>query len=345
MIETEHEKRAKVTVIEPMGYGNPDSAISYKKKIESGELASEIDNFTQEFIKNGEGLVAVHEHDDGCIDGRCSERVYTTEEELDAIANGDDSQEYTSENHERAKVAGGGYFTGEAARLGAGVRGESIDQDIARLGTDLAGKGIVCGAHSGGHMNGEGTDCGANDKFLPILENAAVYKEELGNTTAALFALIGLDFSEPTFDAVSAHWADAATDGAYFEGSTGKTRLKTVLNTQKTVNELDGVEKPVAVTKHLRGSHNEAYIIVNFVEGKTFSQNALLQKQREQFPGVPDEELPQAFVVDAWRVVQLADAAVEDDKKQEALYAGVAYQLATAATLTDGSLKIFTYTE
>lgn len=336
MIEKEHEQKPNVTILEPMGYGIPDATISHEKMTKSGELRPEVDTAAQEYLKSGEGLIAVHEHDDGCIDGRCTEQVYTSAGEL---------KQSDSSNHERAKVSGGGYITGQAIRLGVGVRGESIDSDLAAIGTDFAEKDIVCGAHSGGQLSGEGTGCGANDKFRAILENATVYKDNLRETTEGLLGLIGAEFNEASFNTVIDNWATVASDDSYFAESTGKTRLNTVLATQAALAETAKGEKPPAVTKHLKGDHNEAYIVVNFVEGKTLSQNALLEVLRKEFPGVPDEELPQAFVVDGWRVAELANAAVQDDKKEAALYAGVVFQLATAATLTDGSLKVFAYTE
>ena len=66
---------------------------------------------------------------------------------------------------------------------------------------------------------------------------------------------------------------------------------------------------------------------------------------RERFPDSEDSELPQVFVVDVPRIVELAQA-VSLNKPVEnafaiALQAGVSYQLATAATLTDGSLRVF----
>jgi hypothetical protein len=63
----------------------------------------------------------------------------------------------------------------------------------------------------------------------------------------------------------------------------------------------------------------------------------------EEFPERASENLAQAFVVDAWRIVELAEASVEKDEVEEAIYAGVMYQVATAATLTDGSLRTFIY--
>lgn len=177
-------------------------------------------------------------------------------------------------------------------RLGVGRCGDSIDDDLALVGSDLAEKEIYCGVHSGAHQHGEGTDCGANDKFALILEN-------------------GLKFSDQI---------TASTEAA-------------------------GEEKPLAVTKRLDGDHNEDYIIVNYVEGTTFSQGAFADTLRESFPDKDDKNLAQAFVVDAWRVVELAKASVPEDEFETAMYAGVAYQVATAATLTDGTLKMFAYTQ
>lgn len=351
MTENEHTINLTITTIEPLGFGNPDSSISLEKKLKSGELNPEIDASAQEFLTSGEGLVAVHEHDDGCIDGRCTEKLYLTKDL------GDDNQELfvteagefylrpsDSSNHERAKVAGGGYITGQAIRIGAGMRGDTIESDIATLTTDLAAQDVYCGAHTGAHMQGEGTDCGANDKMKLILENATTYKEELRGATKALLGLVGLQFDDDTFNTVVDNWSQAASS-SYFEGSTGKSRLNTVLAGQAAIAETGETDKQLSVTKHLKGDHNEAYIVVNFVEGTTLSQNALLEKLREAHPGVPDEQLPQAFVVDGWRVAELTTKSVDEDKQEAGLYAGVIYQLATAATLTDGSLKIFAYTE
>ncbi len=337
MIEQEHEYHPTITELSAMGYGNPDAAISYEKKRTSGELPPEVDEAAQEFIKSGEGLVAVQEQDDGCIDGRPTGALY--------LLNSSELTDLTpteGSSHERAKVAGGGYFTGQAIRLGVGVRGVSMDADLAALGTDFSEKSIYCGAHSGAHQHGEGTDCGANDKFVPILKNALVFKDQLAQTTEGLLGLIDVPFNQEAFDSVIEHWGEALNDETYFADSTGASRLETVLEVQAAAAE--GEANLPAVTKHLEGDHQEAYIAVNFVEGTTLSQGALLQTLRKEFPGIADEMLPQAFVVDAWRVAELASAASDDMHATEALYAGVVYQLATAATLTDGSLKVIAYT-
>lgn len=161
----------------------------------------------------------------------------------------------------------------------------------------------------------------------------------------ALIETAGLEFNTETFEGVLANWEATLADDAYFEGSTGASRLQRILATQAAASEIEGGRKPVAVTKHLDGDHNEDYIIVNYVKGKTFSQGILAEKLRAEFTDKEDKNLAQAFVVDAWRVVELAQAAAEEEDFEAALYAGVMYQVATAATLTDGSLPIFAYTE
>ena len=106
-----------------------------------------MDTAAQEFIISGEGIVEVQEHDDGCIDGRETLELYVT-------GGGDFyTKPADNSNHERAKVAGGGYITTQAMRLGVGRRGDSIDDDLALVGSDLAEKEIYCGAHSLVHTN------------------------------------------------------------------------------------------------------------------------------------------------------------------------------------------------
>ena len=339
MIEKEPNMQLSITELSPMGYGNPDSTISYDKQRESGELRPLVDESAQEFIRSKEGMVPVREKDDGCIDGRPTESLYLTE-------NGElTTKTANSENHERAKVAGGGYITSQAMLLGIGVRVENVDKDLADLGAKLAEKGVYCGAHTGSHKHGDGTDCGANDKEGLILENGLKFKEEIKATAKALIETAGLTFNETTFESVIENWSNALKDENYFKDSTGQSRLNAILATQEAVKESEGSERPLAVTKHLSGDHNEDYIVINFVEGTTFSQTAFANNLQEEFPDYDYKHLAQAFVVDAWRVVELAQAVAPEESFEAALYAGVMYQVSTAATLTDGSLKIFAVTK
>lgn len=126
---------------------------------------------------------------------------------------------------------------------------------------------------------------------------------------------------------------------------------------QQTLAKHD--KKPLAVIKHLRGDHKEDFIVINYVAGKTFSQAVMRRELKTSFPDMPDHMLPQVFVVDVPRIIQLAGviaekniAALRDSRPDVenpfefatavALQAGISYQLATACTLTDGSLRTFT---
>lgn len=332
----EMKKPRIVNQLPPLGFGNPDSSISHKKQLENGELSPEVDAALRVAILSGEAVVEVHNRDDGCIDGRPTEKLYdtTSGQKLDAPVD--------NSNHERAKVAGGGYITAQAMRLGAGVIGATIDNDLLNIGADLAQKEIYCGAHSGSHQHGDGTDCGANDKFPLILENALLFKDGVQAKTKELLEIAGVQFDETVYTQVLTNWQAALDKDGYFEGSTGASRLKNILATQDAARTPG--EKPVAVTKHLRGDHNEDAIIVNYVQGTTMSQGTLKEILSEKFPENDDAHLAQVFVVDAWRIVELAQNAVDKEDFLRALYAGVAYQVATAATLTDGSLPMYTYT-
>jgi hypothetical protein len=340
MSETEHTPTIIIQPLGAMGYGNAESPISREKQLVSNELSQEVDVRSQEIIMSGEALVTVNDNDDGCIDGRETLELYGREGGEVVLKHVDDNS-----NHERAKVAGGGYITSQAVRLGVGMKGASIDEDLSLLGADLAERGIYCGAHTGAHKQGEGTDCGANDKLPLILHNALAYKEQIEGSTKALIETGGLSFNPEAFETVLRNWQAALDDTAYFEGSTGASRLQRIFATQAAATEAREGRKPVAVTKHLDGDHNEDYIIVNYVVGSTFSQGVLASKLRSEFPDKPEKQLAQAFVVDAWRVVELAENAAIDADFEISVYAGVMYQIATAATLTDGSLPIYAYME
>ncbi len=70
------------------------------------------------------------------------------------------------------------------------------------------------------------------------------------------------------------------------------------------------------------------------------------RRQIEKHPDIAPKDLPQVFAVDVPRIVQLARAMAEgrDDPQhafEVALFAGLAFQFATASYLTDGSLRTF----
>lgn len=337
-LEKEHENELTIVEIAPIGYGNPESSISYTKQIESGELSPRVDARASELMLSGELLVAVDESDDGCIDGRPTESVLFVTEDGEFYEKDADNH-----NHERAKVAGGGYITATAMRLGAGYKSETVDVDILETGAVLTAKEVYCGAHTGEHKHGDGTDCGANDKMQTILSNAFKFEEQVNGTTKALVEVAGLDFKPEVFERVMKNWRGITEDTSYFEGSTGASRLEATQAIVEVAHTSNKPDQPLSVIKHLAGDHNEDYLVVNYVEGKTVSQVKFADTLSEEFPDLDSKNLAQTFVVDAWRIVDLAKASVDETDVEAAIYAGVMYQVATAATLTDGTLKTFIY--
>lgn len=329
-----------VTELGPLHYGNPNATISYinfEKRIESGELPPTVLETAVDFITSKEGMVEVHHHDDGCIDGRCTLQVSTFKNGSEQTTEADNS------NHERFKVAGGGYFTGSAMLLGALTPQVDANRQVAYTGELLSRQGIFSGAHTGEHESLEGTDCGANDKFDLILMNGLEHADSIAVNVEAIVKALGYDFESSKFSTVIEGWKRTLDTQGFFNGSNGQTRLSEVKKTLQRGEEASSAGEPVAVTKRLGGDHKEAFIVANLIEGKTFAQGKLAAQLAEAYPSVAAKELPQAFVVDFPRVVEIAKAlAVETNASfEELLYAGIAYQFATAATLTDGTLRTF----
>ncbi|MBH2007026.1 hypothetical protein I8H83_00275 [Candidatus Saccharibacteria bacterium] len=102
---------------------------------------------------------------------------------------------------------------------------------------------------------------------------------------------------------------------------------------------LDALEdKAPGSVSVLEGTHEEAYVFVNFVEGTTFSSNRFAAKF-----GV------QAFGYDIWRSKQLAHRLFgishSDAAYKRFVHARVMITIATLMTLTNGSQHIFVRTE
>lgn len=313
----EEEPKFTPTIVELGNAGYGVGTIS----AENEAIPTEPKEAAYEIIKSGECLVPVRaKHGDGCIDGR------------------------PGGESDIPNVAGGGYVTELAAVLGiSGEQRVPVEELLKRLGEVITDAGLFCGAHTADHHGPGGTGCGANDNFVKILQNASLLKAELRGSIEAIFGVVGLPFNEAIFDAVMSNWRSAAEDQVLFGESNGESRLDAIVDLQAEANESAG--EFLAETVELRGEHNEVAIVLNFIEGTTFDQTALRQKLTEEYPAVDAGALPQVFVVDVWRVVELAQVAgLDDEAREAALYAAVLYQLATAATLTDGSQKIFAYT-
>lgn len=338
--QEEIDKQFDVIVKEigPLGVGNPDSHISYTKQLASGELLPEVEKTAVEYIVSGKGMRQITDSDDGCIDGRGARRV------LFVAADGEFNKQPIDDSgeHLRAKVAGGGYMTSLAMHAGLGEASPSMDDDLAGIIDHLAEKNIFCGAHTGEHGHGDKTDCGANDRFGEILATGLAFRDVIAGNTEALIREAGLDFDVTQLEQVFDGWRSAG-EAQYGVDSTGASRFSVIEEGIKRAQAKQGDTKPVAVAKDLQGDHKEDFQIINYRDGETFSQAALSKELEQRFPDIPVEKRAQAFVVDVPRIVTLAAAVGDgkDDRLTQALYAGVAYQLATAATLTDGSLRTF----
>ena len=356
----ERATHTEVREITPLGYGNPEASISYVKQKESGELPDELEHAAVEIITSGECMVDITETDDGCIDGRTVIRVTY----VDLTGEVREVQAMSDDVHERYKVAGGGYMTSLAMEFAFHPPLVGVDVLLKEVAATLAEHELFCGMHSGDRQAPElgSTDCGANDKVLPIFGTSVTYKREIADSTSALLSIAGALYSDTAQQYTQSNWNAVTASPDAFESSTGRSRYETVMEVLRAAQTSIAKEaqKPLAVIKHLQGDHKEDFIIINYVPGRTFSQAQLRRRLKEKYPDAPDEQIPQAFVVDVPRIIELAEIVAKRNTKllaqsyegddieshafSIALQAGISYQLATAATLTDGSLRTFIVT-
>lgn len=339
-------KQYTVTEIAAPGFGNQEAKISHRKSCENGTLNAEMEARMHEIIISGECMVRADVDDDGCFDGRPAELVTYVDDSGDlktkpiSFAAGD--------QHVRQKLAGGGYITGLAMKRGVEPAQGTIEEDLALTVDDLSEQNIHCGVHTGAQGNEENCDCGANHRIKDIFENGVLYGTEISGQVKGLLDFAGLPFSQTTMNSVFSGWASTVNQPGYFEGSTSMSRVGVILQRLHVAQKKLGASRPFAVSKHLKGPHLEVAKVVNYVEGYSFSQNLYLQKMHESFPSVPVEDLPQVFALDVPRIAQIAKAKAANyppherqEKEQAFLQAGIAYQSATEATLTDGTMRTF----
>lgn len=309
-----------VIEIGPLAYGNPQAKISYTTfvhRIKEGELPARLLEAATDLIQSRSCMIDVTVPGDGCIDGR--------------------------NDHERLKVAGGGYLTGTAMLLGVEPALETSDAEVARAAELLSTQHILCGAHTGEHESDEATDCGANDKFELILAAGLEYKKEISANVEAISTIVNYDYQQSKFDAVLDGWKATLEKTGFFVKNNGQTRLAEIKKALQKVDEAEGEGTSEGVVRRLSGDHKEAFIIANLAEDQTFSQVQFKEKLQGLFAQVLPQELPQTFVVDIPRVIEIADALAREtgEDADTLFYAGLGYQFATAATLTDGTLHTF----
>jgi hypothetical protein len=336
------------------GLGDKNSPIS-KVKYETNERGETIPGHEQlsadlyEIIKSGDCIKTCTHYDDGCLDGRCAVAIaYPTNGqvfETKAVQNNGDN--------ERAKVAGGGYITGLAMYRALYDSQATVTQDLALVTAEFTKQGIYCGAHTGANGSQETakTDCGANDRLEEIMRNGTRYANEVAGVASELIKRAGQSYNPDAMSVGFDGWMTTLDGNDYLVDSNGVTRLDAIKQSIADAQEsASSVDDKVAVIKHLGGSHKEIRLVVVCEQGKTFSQTELM----ERHPDVDPQELPQVFVLDIWRIEELAWAVARipkggdeqwtdgelQDRFAAAYHAGVAYQVATYITLTDGSLPV-----
>lgn len=336
----------RVTEMDSMGYGNPEAKISYRRSVENGEFPAAVLEKAAEIIRDGSCVVPITDDDDGCIDGRLALTLVFPQG-----IEGEDFNEVEVTDplkHKRAKVAGGGYITALAMKLALDPHVTTVDEDLQGVAYHLTHLEVYCGTHTGEHQSEDGVDCGANDNLPAILAAGDTKKENISTSIRSILERfkLGVSYDDEVAAQANAGLKQTLGHPDYFQNSNGQSRFNIIMENIAEAQRNIGNDRPLSVSKHLKGGHNEMFIVLNTVEGKTFSQAEFLWQLKETFPDIPDEELPMAFAIDVPRIVTLARAMATgrknpDEAFETALYAGLAFQFATAATLTDGSLPMF----
>ena len=210
----------------------------------------------------------------------------------------------------RPKVFGGGATMAFAGLIGLGKAKQSIADTFDYAVDEMQRHGIDFGAHTDDHAEGPNSGCGAIDKAPTILENIAKYRQEISDTLVAL----GNDIDEVR-DVIAAF------------GGFRDTVKNEDHNGAQLVRKIQGEGK---VVKQLGGSHDEERIIFNFVPGYTIDQERIRKITNNK---------AQAFVVDIWRLKDIAERAGGSQAKRM-LTSMLVYTVGVAATLTAGDHPI-----
>lgn len=161
-----------------------------------------------------------------------------------------------------------------------------------------------------------GTGCGANDKLPAILDN---FKQNSASLEPFMRALMGEKFDAKVYRKI--------VDTTPLHIGHNPAILAERFRAQ-AANALQVLE---AGHEGIHG-HEESRITINYVPNTTLNGSKLQEKYDHN----------QTFDVDIWAFTELARLLSDGDaeKEQELYHAFVAYQLATAFTLTDGTQKI-----
>lgn len=310
-----------VTCIAPDGLGFGEGAISYKNRAGSDVPADELKKVEAVITDANRILVEVDQEDgdyiddDGCGDGR----GVTEAGGHDVwIKQGDN---FYKKSLNRAKVFGGGPAMMAAAKIALNQKQPAeVSQLFVEAMDELDEHDIDYGAHTDEHAGDVQSGCGAIDNAPLIIENVSKYQAEIKATIKEIVPDIDLMLLDEVIDSY---------------GSYAQEMQISSYRGQDVMDEIDAREK---VIKRLMKGHNEMYVVINAVEHKTVNQFSVRDASHE---------VVQAFAVDLWRLNDINARVLTDDAEAQetALLSQLAYTLATAATLTDGSLPVYSIQE
>lgn len=334
MAEYEHQNEAEIIVLAPHGLGFGEGSISTEDQLERGELSAEAMETGLDIIMNDHSVFGFVDHDandDGCGDGRPVSKVFAL---IDSASG--KTKEYFNKSRRRAKLFGGGLIAASSmwrSVSGDPVNGETVLGDREFISKELKDRGIMYGAHTDSHAEGENCGCGAIDKYPDITRNAVKYQQPIKEVLGALYGDSYAD-NESAIKAVFDVYEAIAVRQGYFTNAGGKTSMDFML-------------EQGAVVKQLDRNHLEDFVIMNDIEGTTFDQRAFDAKLKDR--GITREV--QAFVVDTWRGRMYADAIADIARKymtqadlsaiRKQAYADFLIRtLAVSATLTKGDQPV-----
>ena len=266
----------------------------------------------EEAITSGDLLVPVDSNtegqmvdDDGCGDGRVWKRVFQGPVEK-------------FRSLRRPKVFGGGPAMATASLIGLGeAEGKSLKTAFS-AGIGLLKKSkIDFGGHTDSQSHGLNCGCGAIDKAPAVIANIVKYADHIKNT------ILGLGIESDRLDEIVDNYKDYAAEidenGAEYSGS---VVMDEIIDSGRIVKELDG-------------THNEMFIILNNVNGRTIDQDRVRELSEGDI---------QAFVVDVWRLKDISNRLYADESaevKHQAFLSELFYTFGVAATLTKGDLPVY----
>lgn len=253
-------------------------------------------------VNSPDFLIDVTTQSDGCGDGRSVSRVFENE----VVVNVDNT---------RKKVFGGGAAMMAAGLIGSGsANGKTVDETFSHGMSLMRARGMDFGAHTDNHAEGANSGCGAIDKAPVAIANITKFQDQIRDN----MLLLGQD-PEIT-DVVLKNFAEYATEIADQTDYQGAKVMDEIMKSGKMVKEL-------------ADAHLEARVYLNFVPGKTVNQELIRRVTNDK---------AQAFSVDVWRMVEIAQGAFPNDEitQKVAVASQVAYTLGVAATLTQGDIPV-----